>query len=141
MYSCRAFALFRLTPVLLAAFLISGCDAPPDLVEPTDRLAPAGPSASTLSPEEDIDEGDTYYLADVVQEGSAVVTSDVPIMDPITGVETTEWTVEHETEYQRVEGGMTATAERFRRWCRLMSRVTRCSTRSIRHSVPNRWMT
>ncbi|MCA1789459.1 MAG: hypothetical protein LC667_06265 [Thioalkalivibrio sp.] len=92
----------------LGILLLTACDEPLSSPEESERISPEGIAASTLSPEEHIDYGDTYYLADVVQQGSTVVNSDVPIVDPVTGVETTEWTVEHDTEYQRVEGGYDA---------------------------------
>jgi hypothetical protein len=47
-------------------------------------------------------------MVDVVQQGSTVYQTTLPVIDPVTGVSATTWTVEHETETQRLEAGYDA---------------------------------
>ncbi|HEX8393236.1 MAG TPA: hypothetical protein VF665_12900 [Longimicrobium sp.] len=47
-------------------------------------------------------------MLDVVQQGSTTYETTTPVIDPVTDVPTTVWTVEHETETQRVESGYDA---------------------------------
>jgi pimeloyl-ACP methyl ester carboxylesterase len=88
---------------LLAAVLAGACDDRPDgspLIGPGN----AGASA-TYQPDPAINPADTYYLAEVYQEGSTTLESPTPITDPVTGAVSYQFTARHQPETQRVEGG------------------------------------
>lgn len=90
--------------VVLAGAAGTACDELPDgnpLIGPDG----GGASASYYAMDPDIDPGDTYYLAEVHQEGSTTIESPAPITDPVTGAVSYQMTVQHEPETQRVEGG------------------------------------
>lgn len=100
-FSRRARTL-HLVP-LLAAALAAACD---DLPDESPLMGPgsAGASAS-YAPDPAINPADTYYLAEIQQEGSTTVQSQTPITDPVTGAVSYQFTARHEPETQRVEGG------------------------------------
>ncbi|MBW3631281.1 MAG: hypothetical protein KY464_18610 [Gemmatimonadetes bacterium] len=89
--------------LVLAGALTGACrDQPGDnpVVGP-DGARPA----ATYSPDPDINQDDSYYLAEVSQEGSTTVESETPITDPTTGAVSNQYTAHHEPETQRIEGG------------------------------------
>lgn len=89
--------------LVLTGTVLGACQDQPDensLVGPEN----SHPSAYYAADSE-IDQSDTYYLAEVVQEGSTTVETQGPITDPVTGEVSHQLTAHHETETQRVEGG------------------------------------
>jgi pimeloyl-ACP methyl ester carboxylesterase len=88
---------------LLAAVLAAACD---DLPDGNPLIGPGNAGASaTWQPDPAINPADTYYLAEVYQEGSTTIQSQTPITDPVTGAVGYQFTARHEPETQRVEGG------------------------------------
>ncbi|MBW3571004.1 MAG: hypothetical protein KY467_07850 [Gemmatimonadetes bacterium] len=89
--------------LLLAGTLAGACD---DLPNDNPLIGPGNAGASAnYQPDPEINPADTYYLAEVYQEGSTTIESQTPITDPVTGAVSYEFTVRHEPETQRVEGG------------------------------------
>lgn len=90
--------------VLLALLLTSACsESSSNSMGPDDPPAMLAAEIALLDPQ--IDYSDTNYLIEIVQQGSATISSPVPITDPVTRVQTNEWVVQHETERMRIEGG------------------------------------
>lgn len=94
--------------LVLAACAVSACA---DTADP-DPLGPQGAEARrvydpyVIDPE--INQGDTHYVMEIVQEGSTAYTSPEPITDPATGTTSHDLTVQHETENQVVQAGYDA---------------------------------
>lgn len=88
---------------LLAGLLAGACrELPGD--NPVVGPDNARPSAM-YSPDPEIDQSDTYYLAEIQQEGRTTVEAQSPITDPATGAVSNHYTAQHEPETQLVEGG------------------------------------
>lgn len=62
-------------------------------------------SLTSAIPIDDVDRNDTYYTADVVQEGRTVIRSNTPITDPVTGQQTYEVVFTHPRETLRIDVG------------------------------------
>jgi pimeloyl-ACP methyl ester carboxylesterase len=87
----------------LAGILAGACSDHPDdgaLIGPENTR----PSAM-VQPDHDINQADTYYQAEVYQEGSTTIESERPITDPVTGAVSNQFTAHHVRETQRIEGG------------------------------------
>ncbi|HEX6368111.1 MAG TPA: alpha/beta hydrolase [Longimicrobium sp.] len=89
--------------LVLAGAFAGACD---DLADnnPLAGATGTGPS-DMIYADPAIDQGDTYYLTEVWQEGSTEVNSSLPITDPETGAVSYTKTWQHQPELQRVEGG------------------------------------
>lgn len=123
--------------LVLACALVGACD---DLRNDTPLVGPgnAGPFAS-YPPDPAIDPADTYYLAEVYQEGSTTVETQAPVTDPVTGAVSYQFTALHEPETQRVEGGY----DKYGRIIQVLDQTdaipTRCSCPSTPRAAPAAW--
>ena len=105
----RVRSAVRAGTFLLATTLALGaCRDARHALTPLDPGA-ATPSLSAERPptgsQSGIDPSDTHLMMEIVLEGSTTVESPVAIVDPVTGVSSHEWTIDHERETMTVEMG------------------------------------